>query len=154
MPEVFADDLSKESQLARSPGRENKPCPNTGEPKRSCTCYSCKGRRNRSKGKTKQRQARRGLEKVFQAQAGPSQISTSHEEHWRLPVRTEVKAGGMAKTVDTFYRNTKAQSDKDKAIGDVRPFMAVAQVDGSTDGLVVIRMSHLVELFDDARKGR
>lgn len=145
-------DLSKEGQLARSPGKENRPCPNTGIALRNCTCYSCRGRRNRSKGKTKQRQARRGLEKTFQTIAGPTSVSTSDEENWRLPVRAEIKAGGMAKTVDTFYRNTRAQSDVQKAIGDVRPFLAVAMVDGSTDGLCVIRMSDLVQLFEEGRR--
>lgn len=152
MPETFADDLSKEAQLARSPGKENRPCPQTGIAIRECTCYSCKGRRNRQKGKTKQRQARRGLEKTFQTIAGPTSVSTSDEENWRLPVRAEIKAGGMAKTVDTFYRNTKAQSDVQKAIGDARPFIAVAMVDGSTDGLVVVRMSDLIQLFTEARR--
>jgi hypothetical protein len=149
---MTSPDLSKEGQLARSPGKENRPCPQTGIAVRECDCYSCRGRRNRSKGKTKQRQARKGLEKTFGVMAGPSQISTSHEEHWRLPVRSEVKAGGMAKTVDTFYRNTRAQADKDKAIGDVRPFLAVAMVDGSTDGLAVIRLSDLIQLFSEARR--
>jgi hypothetical protein len=64
----------------------------------------------------------------------------------------EVKSGGPAKTVGTFYRNTRAQADVAKAIGDVRPFMAVASVDGSRDGLAVIRMSDLQRLFDEARK--
>lgn len=145
-------DLSKEGQLARSPGRENRPCPNTGEPLRSCDCFSCKGRRARSKGKTKQRVARRGLEKTFQAVAGPTATSTSDEENWRLPVRVEVKAGGMAKTVDTFYRKTKAQSDVGAAIGDGRPFMAVAMPDGTTDGLAVMRLSQLRQLVEEARR--
>lgn len=152
MSEPFPDDLSKAAQLRRSPGKENRICPNSGVPLRVCSCYSCRGRRNRNKGKTKQRQARRGLEKTFQQIAGPSMVSTSNEETWRLPVRAEVKAGGMAKTVDTFYRNTKAQADADKAIGDSRPFLAVAMVDGSTDGLAVIRLSDLVQLFEEGRR--
>lgn len=152
MPETFAEDLSKEAQLARSPGKDRRPCSNTGIALRDCTCYSCRGRRNRSKGKKKQRQARKGLEKTFQTMAGPTSVATSDEENWRLPVRAEIKAGGMAKTVDTFYRNTKGQSDQQKAIGDLRPFIAVAMVDGSTDGLVVIRMSDLIQLFSEARR--
>lgn len=152
MPEHFADDLSKAGQLARSPGKENRACPNTGVAVRECTCYSCRGRRSKAKGKTKQRQARRQLETVFQTVAGPTVGITANEETWRLPVRSEVKAGGQAKTVDTFYRNTKNQSDVAKAIGDVRPFMAVAMVDGSTDGLAVIRLSDLNQLFREARR--
>jgi hypothetical protein len=79
-------------------------------------------------------------------------MATANEETWRLPVRAEIKSGGPAKTVDTFYRNTKSQSDQSKAIGDVRCFVAVAMVDGSTDGLVVMRMSDLVQLFEEARR--
>lgn len=145
-------DLSKEAQLARSPGKENRPCPNTGEPRRSCDCFSCRGTRNRRKGQVKQRQARRNLEKAFGKPAGPTVTSTTHEETWRLPVRAEVKAGGQAKTVDTFYRNTKSQADLSKAIGDLRPFMAVAQPDGTLDGLAVIRLSDLTQLFMEARR--
>lgn len=145
-------DLSKEGQLRRSPGRENKLCPTTGIPRRDCTCIADRNRRNRQKGKTKQRQARKGLEKAFGVPAGPSVMATANEETWRLPVRVEVKAGGMAKTVDTFYRNTKNQADKDKAIGDTRCFLAVAMVDGSTDGLVVVRMSDLIQLFEESRR--
>ena len=71
MSEIFADDLSKESQLARSPGRENRACPQTGITIRDCTCYSCRGRRNRTKGKKTQREVRKGLERAFGVQAGP-----------------------------------------------------------------------------------
>ena len=145
-------DLSKEGQLARSPGKENRACVTTGIAVRDCTCYSCRGRRNRSKGKTKQRQARRGLENAFGVLAGPSAVSTADEENWRLPVRAEIKAGIPARTVDTFYRNTKAQADADKALGDVRSFIAVAMPDGTTDGLCVIRMSDLIQLFAEARR--
>jgi len=151
MPEVWPDDLSKEAQLARSPGG-NRLCPTTREPKRSCSCFSCRGTRNRRKGQVKQRQARKQLEKAFGKPAGPSVTSTAHEETWRLPVRPEVKSGGQAKTVDTFYRNTKAQSDLQKAIGDTRPFMAIAMVDGSTDGLGVMRLSDFIQLFEEARR--
>ena len=153
MPEIFADDLSKESQLARSPGRENRACPQTGTAVRDCTCYSCRGRRNRTKGKKTQREVRKGLERTFGVQAGPTVASTADEENWGgLPVRVEVKSGGMAKTVGTFYRNTKAQSDAKKSIGNYKPFMAVARVDGESDSLVVLRMSDLTSLFEEARR--
>lgn len=146
------NELSKEEVAKRQPGKENRACPNTGMIRRDCSCMSCRGRRSRRKGQVKQRQARRQLEKVFLKPAGPSMMATANEETWRLPVRAEVKSGGMAKTVDTFYRNTKTQADKDKAIGDVRPFVAIAMVDGSTDGLCVIRNSDLVQLFEEARR--
>jgi hypothetical protein len=142
---------SKETQLANSPGG-NRTCTATGKPKRSCDCFSCRGRRNRSKGKRTQREARKGLEKVFRSSAGPTLASTADEENWRLPVRPEVKSGITAAPVGTFYRNTKAQSDAKKAIADLRPFAAVASIDGESDQLVVIRMSDLQLLFDEARR--
>lgn len=92
------------------------------------------------------------LEKAFVSRAGPSVAATANEENWRLPVRLEVKAGGPAKTVDTFYRNTKSQSDLSKAIGDIRSFVAIAMVDGSTDGLAVLRLSDLERLLEEARR--
>jgi hypothetical protein len=58
----------------------------------------------------------------------------------------------MAKSVGTFYRNTKAQSDAKKSIGDIRPFIAAARVDGQSDPLVILRMSDLIQLFEEARR--
>lgn len=152
MPEPWLDDLSKEGQLARSPGRENRICADTGTIVRDCMCAKHLGLRNRRKGQRTQRQARKGLEKAFGVPAGRTQASTANEETWRLPVRSEVKSGGAAKPVGTFYRNTRIQAEKDHAIGDTRPFVAVAQVDGYTDGLAVIRLSDLQQLFDEQRK--
>lgn len=146
------NELSKEAVAARQPGRENKACPNTGLIRRECTCYSCRGRRNRTKGKTSQRAVRKGFEKAFQTPAGPTVSSTSDEENWRLPVRVEAKSGVQAKTVGTFYRNTKAQADAKKSIGDSRPFVAAARVDGQSDPLVVLKMSDLIQLFEEARR--
>ena len=142
-------DLSKEGQLARSPGKENHPCPTTGLPRRSCTCYPCVGRRSRRKGKSAQREVRKGLERVFGVAAGPTVASTADEENWRLPVRVEAKSGRYAAAVGTFYRMTKAQSDAKKSIGDTRPFVGAARVDGETDPLYVIRQSQLEALFQE-----
>lgn len=151
MPEPWLEDLSKGGQLARSPGKENRLCPDTGSVIRDCECWKHRGARNRRKGQVKQRQARKRLEKAFGVPAGRTQASTANEETWRLPVRIEVKSGYVAAPVGTFYRNTRIQAEKDHAIGDIRPFLAVAQVDGSSDGLAVVRMSDLIQLFDQAR---
>lgn len=145
-------DLSKEAVSRRQPGRENRKCEMTGLIRRDCTCYSCRGRRNRNNGKAKQRQVRKGFEKAFQVPAGPTVSSTADEENWRLPVRVEAKSGGTAKTVGTFYRNTKAQADAKKSIGDSRPFVAAARIDGQSDPLVVLKMSDLIQLFNEARR--
>ena len=147
----MVEPYTKEDQLDRSPGG-NRYCSITRELKRSCKCRSCMGSRNRRKGQVKQRQARKQLEKAFGKPAGPSVMATAHEEFWRLPVRPEIKAGPIGNPVATFYRNTKAQSDLQKAIGDSRPFVAVAMIDGSKDGLVVIKGSDLIQLFEEARR--
>lgn len=141
--------LSKEAQLARSPGRENKPCETTGKPKRSCDCKPCVGARSRRKGKNAQREIKKGLERIFGVSAGPTVASTADEENWRLPVRVEAKSGRYAAAVGTFYRLTKAQSDAKKDIGDTRPFIGAARVDGETDPLYVIRGSQLEQLFQE-----
>ena len=136
------EDLSKEAQLARSPGG-NRRCPTTGDLKAKCVCRPCIGRRARGKGKRKQNEAKKAVERAFNQVAAPTSATSGQEEYWRLALRLEVKAGGMAKTVDTFYRNTKAQSDQSKAIGDSRPFGAIAMPDGSSDGFLVIALSSL-----------
>ena len=143
-------DLSKEAQLSRSPGG-NRRCPTTGEFKASCDCYSCRGRRARNKGKVKQRAARKSLEKSFGV-AGRSSAQTGDEENWRMRVRSEVKSGGKAKTVDTFYRLCRAQSDANAgAVGDVRPFVATAMPDGLSYGYVVIRTDELAAVMEAAK---
>lgn len=152
MGELWPEYLSKAAQLSRSPGG-NRYCPTTKQLKRTCKCHTCLGTRNQRKGGVKQRQARKRLEKAFGGQAGSSVMVTANEENWRLPVRSEVKSGPIGNPVDTFYRNQKAQSDRSKAIGDTRPFMAVAMPDGTTDGLAVIRLSELEQVVVEvARK--
>jgi len=145
----FNLDLSKEAQVSRSPGG-NRRCPTTGELKRNCKCRPCIGRRSKYKGQRKQRDARKGIEKVF-GSAGKYSSQTGHEELWRTRVRVEVKSGAMAKTVDTFYRNTKGQSDQAKAIGDTRPYVAVAMPDGVSFGYAVVRLDHLDAFMSAAR---
>lgn len=142
---------SKEAQVARSPGG-NRRCSTTGELKRNCKCRPCLGRRSKYKGQRKQRDARKDIEKVF-GPAGRYSSQTGNEELWRTRVRVEVKSGVMAKTVDTFYRNTKSQSDQAKAIGDTRPYMAVAMPDGVPYGYAVVRLDHLEAVVSAARGG-
>jgi hypothetical protein len=52
------------------------------------------------------------------------------EQNWRACWRTEVKDDQRSRSIDTFYRSTKAQSDKDKGLGDIRPFVPIAVHDG------------------------
>lgn len=143
-------DLSKAGQLARSPGG-NRKCPTTGKLKASCDCRPCIGRRARGKGKRKQNDAKKFVERAFNQVAAPTSATSGQEEFWRLALRLEVKSGRMAQTVDTFYRNTKGQSDQLKAIGDGRPFAAIAMPDGSSDGFLVIALSSLPVLAQALR---
>lgn len=145
----MTDDLSKAAQLARSPGG-NRLCPTTGELKRTCGCYSCIGRRNRQKGKRKQREARKTLEDHF-GTAGPTVTATAHEEAWRMRVRAEVKSGQQVKAMVTRYLEAETQSEISKAIGDLRPFVFVAAPDGMGDKLICFRLSKLGEVLEAMR---
>ena len=145
--------ITKADQLARSPGRENRRCETTDLVRRECKCNSCQGRRNRNKGKVGQLQVRKGMEKVFGVQAGPTVASTADEENWGgLPVRVEAKAGIKANAVGTFYRLTKAQSDAKKSIGNIKPFVAAAKVDGMGEPLYIIKQSDWIQLAEEARR--
>ena len=122
-----------------------------GEP--SCTrtapCRSCLGKRNRRKGMTKQRAARKVLESTFGAVAARFVGQLGNEEAWSgLPVRVEVKSGAQVGPIATRYVAAAEQSDASKAIGDTRPFVMVAMPAGWTDGLLVVRLSDLDRVLD------
>ena len=142
-------DLSKDRQLERSPGG-NRTCPVTGRLKRNCTCFSCVGRRNRAKGKRKQREARKSLEKQFGI-AGPTQTVTGDEENWRMRVRAEVKAGQQIQALTTRFLAAEAQAEASRAHGDNRPFVFVAAPDNMSDKLVAFRLSKLAEVLEAFR---
>jgi hypothetical protein len=109
-----------------------------GEP-----CKPCLGRTSRRRGKDKQRSARKALK------IPGNSLGTDEEELWRGTVRVEVKSGHMdTMPVDTRYRKMRDQSDASRAIGDNRPFAAVCMPPGSSDGIVMIRLS---EVFDFAQ---
>lgn len=140
------DDLPFGKSTAPEVGA-NRFCPTTGTLKRDCDCYRCRGRRSQQKGDKSQTQSRRKLEKAFGKSAGNA---VHDEEDWRLPVRIEVKSGADAKPTGTFYRNTKAQAQARKSIGDTRAFIALAVVEG--EELCVIRLADLRQLLAEQRK--
>jgi hypothetical protein len=108
---------------------------------RGCPCKVCLGRRARRSGVTKQRVARRAL-----GISGPS-LGADHEENWRGRVRVEVKSGHRESVpVQTRFLACEAQSEAARSIGDNRPFMAIFMPPGTSDGLVVIRLSQLAEV--------
>lgn len=104
---------------------------------RGCKCPRCMGKRNRAKGDAKARKARKAL--------GITGVNSRHEEVWGGDVRVEVKAGAQIKPVVTAFLRCEIQSEQHRPIGDTRPFMLVVMPDGSTDGLIVMRLKDYVK---------
>lgn len=107
---------------------------------RGCVCPSCRGRANKRKGQRKQAKA------VTALGIPRSSIHPGHEEFLGGAVRVEVKATKReAGPVFTAYLRCEHQSEAARAIGDHRPFAAVFMPDGTSDGLVTVRLSSLHE---------
>lgn len=105
-------------------------------------CRSCLGRRNKRKGRTKQRAAQVALGMV-----GPgSTLGPNHEENWLGLLRVEVKAGAQVGPVKTRYLLAEEQSEAQRPFGDHRPFIYVAMPNGMSDGLVTCRLSKLQDV--------
>ena len=100
---------------------------------KGCGDPVARGKRNRAKGDSKARRARKML--------GIAGANTRHEELWGGAVRVEVKSGAQISPIITRYKNAEQQSEQHRAIGDIRPFILVAMPDGETDGLCVMRLS-------------
>lgn len=107
---------------------------------RGCQCNHCRGKRNRTKGLTKQRAARKML-----GVAPTSKFGDANEERWQdAHFANEVKSGKQVGPVLNWWRRVEAQVLATEAdFGDRRrPVRAVAMPDGwGRDGLVVIRLS-------------
>lgn len=106
---------------------------------RGCADPAARGRRNRTKGDSKARRARKKL--------GLGGHLTRHEENWGGVVRTEVKAGAQVGPIATRFNAAKAQSYASKALGDIRPFVMVAMPDGTTKGIVLMDLDEFGELL-------
>lgn len=106
---------------------------------RGCNCARCRGKRNRAKGDSKARKARQAL--------GITGANTRHEELWGGAFRIEVKAGAQIKPIATRFLDAEAQSEQHRPIGDTRIFLMVAMPDGTSDGIVLGRLSQLGELL-------
>ena len=100
---------------------------------KGCGDPVARGKRNRAKGDSKARRARKML--------GIAGANTRHEELWGGAVRVEMKAGAQVSPIVTRYKNAEQQSEQHRAIGDIRPFVLVAMPDGESDGLCVVRLS-------------
>lgn len=103
---------------------------------RGCNCPKCRGKRNRSKGDAKARKARKAL--------GIPGVMSRHEEHFGGRLRVEMKAGKQVGPIETRFNDAWAQSEAARPIGDHRRFMMVAMPDGSSDGIVLMRLSDFV----------
>lgn len=104
-----------------------------------CADPTARGKRNRSKGDSKARRARKQL--------GIGGANTRHEELWGGDLRVEVKAGAQVGAIWTRYLLAENQSKAQRSIGDPRPFALIAMPDGTTEGVVVMRLSAFAELF-------
>ena len=106
---------------------------------RGCGDPRARGKRNRAKGDSKARRARKKL--------GIGGANTRHEEHWGGHLRIEVKAGAQVQPIATRFFAAEKQSAQAKAIGDIRPFVMVAMPDDIQDGIVLMRLSQFGLLF-------
>ena len=106
---------------------------------RGCGDPNARGRRNRTKGDSKARRARKKL--------GLGGHLTRHEENWGGIFRTEVKAGAQVGPIATRFQLAKGQSDAAKALGDIRPFIMVAMPDGTTKGIVLMDLDEFSDLI-------
>lgn len=109
---------------------------------KGCGDPVARGRRNRTKGDSKARRARKKLGLAATGNAG-----TRHEEHWGGMFRVEVKAGSQVGPIATRFDAARAQSEASKALGDVRPFAMIAMPDGSSDGIVLMSLTEFAELL-------
>lgn len=111
---------------------------------KGCGDPVARGKRNRAKGDSKARKARKML--------GIAGANTRHEELWGGALRVEVKSGAQIEPIATRFRAAEQQSEAHRAIGDHRAFVLVAMPDGDSDGLCVIRLSvvsQIIELLKD-----
>lgn len=107
---------------------------------KGCGDPVARGKRNRAKGDSKARKARRKL--------GLSGANTRHEEHWRGALRVEIKAGAQIQPIATRFNLARSQSNEGKAVGDIRPFAMVAMPDGESDGIVLMSLSDFSTIFE------
>jgi hypothetical protein len=111
---------------------------------KGCGDPVARGKRNRSKGDSKARRARKML--------GIAGANTRHEELWGGAFRVEIKAGSQIEPIATRFRSARNQSEQHRAIGDIRPFVLVAMPDGESDGLCVLRLSDMGNLISLLRE--
>ena len=130
-------------------GDEGYPFGTLGRPSRDgkrrikgCQDPTARGKRNRTKGDSKARRARKKLGLAATGNAG-----TRHEELWGGMFRVEVKAGAQVGPIWTRFRDARNQSQASKALGDIRPFCFLAMPDGTSEGIVLMGLDEFAELL-------
>ena len=122
--------------LLGRPGRDgNRRVKGCGDP-------VARGKRNRTKGDSKARKARKKLGLV-----ATGHQSSRHEEDWTGRFRVEVKAGAQVQPIATRFFAARAQSTAAKRLGDIRPFAMIAMPDGTSDGIVLMTLEEFSELL-------
>lgn len=107
-----------------------------GHPKRCPdACPSCRGRRNRARGK----RAERDMRKRVGATVATNMHAAIGEEAWGGPIRWEAKAGKQVDPIATRFLLAERQSEQNRRIGDTRPSGMLARPDGMPGGLVLMR---------------
>ena len=106
---------------------------------KGCGDPVARGKRNRAKGDSKARAARKKL--------GIPGANSRHEEVWGGIVRVEMKAGKQVGPIATRFDEARAQSEAARPIGDVRPFVMVAMPDGTTEGIVLLSLSDFADIL-------
>lgn len=109
---------------------------------KGCNDPTSRGKRNRTKGDSKARRARKKL-----GLSATGDIGTRHEEWWGGTFRVEVKAGAQVGPIWTRFRDARNQSNASKALGDIRPFAMIAMPDGSSDGIILMSLNEFAELI-------
>ena len=106
---------------------------------KNCGDPTARGKRNRAKGDSKARRARKQL--------GIQGANTRHEELWGGDLRVEVKSGAQVNPIWTRYLLAENQSKQSKPVSDARPFALIAMPDDTREGIVVMRLSSFAQLF-------
>jgi hypothetical protein len=109
---------------------------------KGCGDPRARGKRNRTKGDSKARRARKVLGLSATGNAG-----TRHEEHWGGMFRVEVKAGAQVGPIATRFHSARTQSEASKALGDIRPFLMIAMPDGTSDGIVLVSLEDFATII-------
>lgn len=101
---------------------------------KKCKCIRCKNGMNRKSGTKSQAK----IPKFF-GFANVNSLNPGNEETIRTVVRFEAKSGAQCKSVHTFHRKCREQSDAAKSFGDDRPVIITTDYDDDELGILYLR---------------